>query len=117
MPEPTTVEIVAFFIWLIRENGYRDVRRIGDRHYAAIYPKAFTHAIVLGRIDDEIGYDDTWCYPDYRSARHALDEWNGIGEPTGWIRHPPSGRRISPPEGAVDGDGNRVAPGELYVRE
>jgi hypothetical protein len=38
-------------------------------------------------------YDDMWWYDDVIAAVVALKEWNGEGEPAGWFRHPPSGRR------------------------
>lgn len=38
-------------------------------------------------------YDDGWCYKDVHHAFFALVEWDGEGEPDGWFRHPPTGRR------------------------
>lgn len=112
----TPEQEVLFLQWLIDECGYRRPRPIGDGRYAAIYRKAFTHAIVIGRFGDYHGVDDNWCYPDCASASAALDAWDGRGEPGGWTRHPASGRRVAPPEGAHDNAGRRVAAGERYVR-
>jgi hypothetical protein len=81
---------VLFLQWLIDNCGYRDPKPIGGDRYT--------------------------CYPDYASARAALDAWDGRGEPQGWTRHPASGRRVAPPEGAHDNAGRRVAAGERYVR-
>lgn len=41
--------------------------------------------------------DDCWCYDSVELAVKALEAWDGDGEPTGWKRHPASGRRR--PEG------------------
>jgi hypothetical protein len=109
--------MILFLQWLIDANGYRDPKPIGNGRYACIQPKLFTHSIAIGRIGDKFGIDDFWCYPDYPSAKRALDAWDGSGEPVGWHRHTPSGRRIAPPEGAFDGDGRWVRAGKLYVRE
>lgn len=39
------------------------------------------------------GIDEAWCYESLGEALAALAQWNGEGEPAGWIRHPQSGRR------------------------
>lgn len=73
-------------------NGYTDLKFFVDGHEAAIYPLAFTHAIIYGLND--FGYDDRWCYDSYEKAKAALEAWDGTGEPQGWHRHPGTGRRI-----------------------
>jgi hypothetical protein len=100
---------LIFLQWLITECGYRDPKPIGDgRWYACIIPKMYTHAIATGEIGDEVGIHDTWCYHSYADAKFALDAWDGRGEPTGWHRHPPSGRRVSESPDEVDQHGNEV---------
>lgn len=42
---------------------------------------------------DPVGYADRYCYMTKEGAIRALDEWDGIGDPVGWHRHPLSGRR------------------------
>lgn len=42
-------------------------------------------------------YEDVWCYPSVPAAIAAMEAWDGEGEPTGWHRHPATGRRR--PEG------------------
>jgi len=62
----------------------------------ALHKLAYTWALLA---DISLtGYEDRWCYPDYRSAKAALDAWSGEEgtEPTGWHRHPDSGRRRDP---------------------
>jgi len=81
-------------------NGYALVRQIGVTHWAAIYRFGFTHAIILGEIGDRAGYADRWCYHTVNDAARALLAWDGKGEPEGWHRHPPSGRRR--PEGLAE---------------
>lgn len=43
--------------------------------------------------NDGMCWSDAWCYDDQRAARDAFFRWNGEGEPAGWIKHPPTGRR------------------------
>lgn len=41
---------------------------------------------------DGISYEDAWCYATVAQAIEATLTWDGQGEPTGWIKHPTSGR-------------------------
>jgi hypothetical protein len=107
---------IQFLIWLIQECGYRAPKPIGHGRCAFIQPKLFTHSIAVTRIGNYYGINDFWCYSDYVSAKTALDAWDGTGEPKDWFRHTPTGRRISPLEGAYDDKGRWIEPGELYVR-
>ncbi len=84
--------------WLTRlcvGNGYLRPKPLVERlgWYACIAPLAFTHAIICGRFGQDDAYEDRWCYHGRDAAMAALDAWNGAGEPTGWHRHPMSGRR------------------------
>lgn len=69
------------------------VKIFGDGRYAAVYPFLYTDAIIVGKIDDEVQYEDRWCYEKGGAASAALNDWDGTGEPAGWHRHPNSGRR------------------------
>lgn len=89
----TMLEDAKFLTWLMHDCGYRDCRPLGDGRWVAIQPLLFTHAIIIGKMHDRVGIEDRWCYHTFKSARAALDEWNGQGEPEGWHRHPLSGRR------------------------
>jgi hypothetical protein len=108
---------LKFLIWLLNE-GFRDVSvtPLAPGRWAAIQPKMFTHAIVIGDIGDYDCIGDGWCYHDYATAKAALDAWDGQGEPVGWFRHPASGRRVAEVEGERDADGRVVMLGELYQR-
>jgi hypothetical protein len=111
---------LLFLQWLIDECGMSHPKPIkGGRQprYAAILPKLFTHAIVVAPMHDRYSIDDNYCYQGYAKAKAALDAWDGTGEPTGWLRHPLSGRRISQSPDEIDEDGNRVgAVGVMYRR-
>lgn len=93
-----------FFHYLKFQCGYLHPVLLPDGHYKCIYPLLYTFAIVVGRIGDVYSYDDRWCYHNYESAKNAFDDWNGIGEPIGWHRHPSSGRRVNE-EGENTADG------------
>ena len=77
--------------------GYTDAKPIGDGRYAALLPFLFTHAIIVGRWANKWTYEDRWCYATPALALEAFHKWDGQGEPDGWHRHPPTGRRR--PEG------------------
>lgn len=63
-----------------------------NKEYIAVYPLMFTDAIIIGDLNDHTGYKDRWCY-EKGKAEIALEEWDGVGEPKGWHRHPSTGRR------------------------
>lgn len=46
--------------------------------------------------------DQIYCYHDHDAAWRAALGWNGQGDPEGWYKHPPSGRRR--PDGTVDSE-------------
>ncbi|WP_269581956.1 hypothetical protein [Roseibium sp. Sym1] len=75
---------------------YSNVREIDEDRWAGTVNFMFTQAIVVGSFTNPLGYDDRWCYEPGRAAA-ALEEWAArgyVGEPTGWHRHPDSGRRV-----------------------
>jgi hypothetical protein len=105
------------YLLFLQACGYLDIKPIGRTHWAGIQAKMYTHAVVTGQMGDTTGIADCWCYRSYADAKAALDGWNGQGEPTGWIRHPPSGRRVSQSEDEIDAEGAKVGGvGVLYVR-
>lgn len=71
-------------------------RLLPDGRELVVYPQLFTSRLIVGMPDAQ-WYDDCWCYHRPEDAIAAMNEWDGKGEPTGWHRHPPSGRRR--PEG------------------
>jgi hypothetical protein len=106
---------IAFLQWLL-DQGFKHPKPIGNGQYAGILPKLFTHAVVVGRIGDYIGFDDLWCYTTEVAATTALNAWDGRGEPTGWVRHPASGRRVSQSPDEFGEDGPIGATGVTYIR-
>jgi hypothetical protein len=106
-----------FLSWLVGDCGYRSPKLLPDGRYAAIEKKLFTHAIVVGQIGNRETYEDGWCYPTFDAAKVALGAWDGQGEPTGWTRHPATGRRVSVAPDERDEAGQEVgAAGVAYVR-
>lgn len=76
--------------------GYLHPKVLPSGDVACIYPLMYTHAIITLDADPDhalMQYKDRWCFCDYAKAKTALDAWDGTGEPTGWHRHPATGRR------------------------
>ena len=71
--------------------GYTDITILPNGEFACIFKFAYTYAILFAMT--AWGYEQRWCYHSYESARQALTAWNGEGDPEGWHRHMPSGRR------------------------
>ncbi len=95
---PTATQLLeeAFFLNWLQQQGYFNLKPLTARPgwWGGCFQFMFTHAIIAGRMGDTTGYSDRWCYHDRASAVTALEAWDGQGEPTGWHRHPGSGRRI-----------------------
>lgn len=65
--------------------------------WVALQKMIFTVGMFVGL--DYAGYRTRFCYPDERSARDALIDWNGKGDPPGpWIKEKgaPGGDRENP---------------------
>lgn len=77
----------------MKDLGYLEVRPLARGRWTGLMQFMFTWAIILGRMGDEHGYDDRWCYKTQADALRALEAWDGEGEPKGWHRHPLTGRR------------------------
>lgn len=85
------------YIEHLKSIEYNNVRRISDTQWAGTVRFAFTEAIILGNFEFQAGYEDRWCY-EQGDAGRALEDWaeSGYqGEPSGWHRHPKSGRRVN----------------------
>lgn len=67
-------------------------RELGDGRAIWLRPQLFNFLLIIGKTDDE-GFDDCWEYQDINAALTAFALWDGNGEPHGWYRHPPTGRR------------------------
>lgn len=78
----------------LAEMGYREPRILpATGEQAALHQFMFTWAILSDFTSH--GYNERWCYASYEKAKQALLAWDGQGEPTGWHRHPATGRRIA----------------------
>lgn len=82
------------FLGYLATEGYRDLKLLPGDRWAATFRFIFTEAIIVGRMFNPYDYEDRWCYSPGHAAA-ALDAWNGDGEPTGWHRHPDTGRRVA----------------------
>lgn len=75
-------------------NNYTDPKILPGGRIACIHQFLVTAAIItMTPVTMEHCYDDRWCYHSKEAAVKALSEWDGTGEPMGWHRHPPTGRR------------------------
>ena len=78
----------------IAANGYTHPKEFPDGRVACLYGLLYTCAIII-LIEEHcaFSYKNRWCYCSPEKAEKALLEWDGNGEPTGWHRHPTTGRR------------------------
>ncbi len=90
-----TKEEEEFFAWLVDPTGgtYREYKKLDEFIYVAIKPLLYHWTMIVGIIGDKMGYEDRWCYANQELAEKAIREWDGVGDPEGWHRHPKSGRR------------------------
>lgn len=76
----------------LQAMGYVAFKNMPDGSQAALIPLLYTVALVHGLTPH--GYEDRWCYSSMEKALKAMEQWDGEGEPTGWHRHPSTGRRV-----------------------
>ena len=74
--------------------GFLHRRDLGDGRAIWIYRMIYTWSVCIGQIGHPC-YTDRWCYMTLNDARAAADIWDPFteAEPTGWHRHPRTGRR------------------------
>lgn len=72
--------------------GYVTQRRLEDARVVAVSRMLFNGRLIIG---DDTYVHDAWCYASVPAALAAFAEWDPskAEEPTGWTRHPASGRR------------------------
>lgn len=74
-----------------------EIKEIGGLRVAVIR-LMFTAAVIIGERGDHMNYyRDRWCYHSIADALAAARAWEGPWpetEPTGWHRHPMTGRRV-----------------------
>jgi len=84
--------------------GYLAAERLPDGRVIAVRELIYTHALCVGL--DSFGFERRYCYERRADALHALQEWDGSGDPPGpWIKEKPS-ERLGP--GATE-DAKRYA--------
>lgn len=77
-------------------DGYLVEKVFQSGRHAAIGPLLFGQAQIVAADNAERwkwGWDDGWMYDSVAAALAAWDNWDGTGEPSGWVRHSPSYRR------------------------
>lgn len=70
----------------LQGEGYRLVTLKGDQ-VCGISQFIFTWAIVVGL--DETGYSHRYCYGTLLEALGAYNDWDGVGDPAGFIKRKP----------------------------
>ena len=80
-----------------KTHGAELYRELGDGRSIWVYRMMYTYKLAIG-YTDSAGFDNSWCFKDLRSASIAFALWNPDEqvEPTGWVRHPHTGRRRFP---------------------
>lgn len=82
------------------------VKDLGDGSYVMAKPLMFHWTLLRGDFSDHHGYFDRWCFATKELAMQALAEFPespaGSYEPSGWHRHPMTGRRR--PEGLPEAE-------------
>lgn len=70
---------------------------VGASRYALAHPALSSWHVSLCSMEGNEDVLDRWTYPDKESAQAAVDAWpmdaEDSYEPTGWVRHPKTGRR------------------------
>ena len=97
--EPGPGETSGFLYPETREY-YVDVKQLPDGRFIGTMRLLFHWTI---HVDiDPMGYwRERYCYATYEMAKRALDEWDGLGDPDYWHKHPDTGRRRDPVTGRI----------------
>lgn len=70
----------------LEDEGYTHLTTIPGRGVCGLHRFVFTSGLVYGL--DETGYSGRYCYETIYEARVALQNWNGVNDPSGdWIKH------------------------------
>jgi hypothetical protein len=75
------------------EQGYVAVRQVGD-DWLGVLPMTFGKGRLCSGLSFG-GHEDLWCFESLQEALVAMYRWDPETEeePTGWFRHPLTGRR------------------------
>jgi hypothetical protein len=70
----------------LEKEGYYNIKEIPNKGICALYRFAFTTGLVIGI--NPIGYVGRYCYELHADAVKAINEWDGVGDPSGnWIKY------------------------------
>lgn len=109
-------EKLSFIGEMMVPNKYLCPKPLTDKYFACIWPAGFVTSLLVCQYGDRASVINRWDYHDARDALAALRRWDGTGEPTGWHRHPYSGRRLAESDNDFDDDNQRVPIGQIYMR-
>lgn len=78
---------------VLHSFGYVAVRQVGDQ-WLGVLPMTFGKGRLCAGLS-WTGHEDMWCYETLVGALEAMQGWNpdDMDEPSGWFRHPVTGRR------------------------
>lgn len=84
--EPIEADI-GFINWLHEEQGYTNVSKLKGGRYKAEKSclRSDKVSIVTGRMHNRAPADEAWTYATSMDAFRARHDWDGTGEPQGWI--------------------------------
>lgn len=80
----------------MEERGAICTRTLDDGRVLDVSPLMWGMAQLGVILPEDAGlhiYSDVWHYETVYGAALALQNWDGAGEPSGWHRHPATGRR------------------------
>jgi hypothetical protein len=77
--------------WAVSQ-GYAYARVLLDGRLVCVEP-LFAHQALLALTTPGLALQDGWIYASLEEALAAARAWDGREEPSGWHRHPRSGRR------------------------
>lgn len=75
----------------IDRESYEEFRTLPDGRLCGVHRLMFHWTMHVDL--DTVGYAQKYCFATRELALAALREWDGTGDPEGWHRHVPSGRR------------------------
>lgn len=70
----------------LESAGYYNIKFIPNLGLCGLKRFAFTTGLVVGM--DNYSYKGRYCYPIHADAVKAINEWNGVGDPSGeWVKY------------------------------
>jgi hypothetical protein len=77
--------------WAVSQ-GYAYARVLLDGRLVCVEP-LFARQALLVLTTPGLALQDGWIYASLEAALAAAKAWDATAEPSGWLRHPQSGRR------------------------